>query len=380
MVKKEKNQPKKDRAKSLLNEDYIRTLVSLKQQIQDAQIKATLAANKELIKLYWSIGKTIAEKQEVHGWGTKIVEQLAKDLQNAFPGLAGFSRTNVFRMKAFFLAYQIVPQAVGLSNSQVLDDLPIFKIPWGHNAVILEKIKNVRERLWYAEKAIENGWSRSHLDMWIKSNLYKRDGKAITNFHSTLQKPQSDLAQQSLKDPYLLDFLTLDSEYIERHLEQGLIDHIQQFLIELGQGFAFVGRQYHVVVSGKDYYIDLLFYNFKLHCFVVVELKAGDFIPEYAGKVNFYLSAIDKSLRSLEDQPTIGLILCKTKDNLTVEYALQDLNKPIGVSAYETMLVTTLPKNLKGSLPTIEEIEAELEKQKMLAQENIKHKKNKFKK
>lgn len=274
-------------------------------------------------------------------------------------------------MRSFYVAYQKVPQAVAQ-----IQDLPFFKIPWGHNAVIVEKVKNLDERLWYAHKAIEYGWSRSMLDTWIRSNLYGREGKAITNFHSTLPKAQSDLARQSLKDPYLFDFLGLHSEYIEKHLEQGLMEHMQRFLVELGQGFAFVGRQYHLTVSGKDYYIDLLCYNFKLHCFVVVELKAREFIPEYAGKVSFYLSAIDNLLRSPEDKPTIGLILCKTKDNLIVEYALQDINKPIGVAGYETVLVDTLPKELKGSLPTVEQIEAELEKQEVLLEETTKRSEN----
>ena len=376
MVKKTKNTLQKEShittkdSPVMPAREYAQTLSELKRQVQEAQLRAAVAANKELAFLYWSIGKTIVEKENSNGWGTSFIEHLAKDLQNAFPGIAGFSRTNVFRMKAFFSAYSENPTAVGQ-----LEDLPIFKIPWGHNAVIIEKVKSFNERLWYAQKTIEYGWSRSMLDTCIKSNLYRREGKAITNFSHTLTSPQSNLAQQSLKDPYLLDFLRLDDEHLEKHLEKGLIAHMQKFLTELGQGFAFVGRQYHVIVSGKDYYIDLLFYNFKLHCFVVVELKACEFIPEYAGKINFYLSAVDDALRSTYDNPTIGLILCKSKDNLTVEYALRKSIGPIGVASYETQIVENLPKELKGSLPTIEEIEAELEKQDILLEESAKQKK-----
>lgn len=359
---------KKGSLTSVTIKEYVETLAALKNQIQEAQVKATLAVNRELIKLYWSIGKTISEKQETSNWGSGVVEQLAKDLQKAFPGLEGFSKSNIFRIQAFYAAYEKVAQLV-----RQLDELPIFHIPWGHNVVLMQKLKNQDDRLWYAQKAIDNGWSRSMLETWIKSKLHTRAGKAVTNFNRTLPAPHSDMAQQSLKDPYLFDFLTLQEEHLERDLEQGLIDHVQAFLLELGKEFAFVGRQYHLEVDGDDYYMDLLFYHLKLRCYVVIELKNTAFKPEYAGKLNFYLSAVDDLLRHKDDAPTIGLLLCKTKKNFTVEYALRDVNKPIGVAAYETKLVESLPKNLKSSLPTIEEIEAELEKHEIIS----KHKRKK---
>ncbi len=352
----------KKKSVAVVTREYTETLATLKQQIQEAQIKAALSVNKELIKLYWSIGKTILEKQKTDGWGATTIEQLAQDLQNAFPGIEGFSPRNIFRMRAFYLAYQEMPQAVAQ-----LAELPIFNIPWGHNAVLIEKIKDTELKLWYAQKAVENGWSRSMLETWIKSKLHKRQGKAITNFKRTLPAPNSDMAQQSLKDPYLFDFLTLREEHFERDVEQGLIDHIQKFLLELGKDFAFVGRQYHLEVDGDDYYLDLLLYHLKLRCYMVVELKTSSFKPEYAGKLNFYLSAVDDLLRHKDDNQTIGLLLCRTKKNFTVEYALRDIRKPIGVAEYEIKLVESLPKNLKSSLPTISEIEAELTKKEFPA-------------
>jgi len=345
----------------LLTPEYLQVLSDIKQYIQNAQVRAVLAANKELIKLYWSIGKRIVEKQQHEGWGSKVIEQLAQDIQKLFPGIGGFSRTNIFRMRAFYLAYEIVPQAVGQ-----FENSPIFNIPWGYNVLLFERVKEVDQRFWYAQKSIENGWSRTILEMQIKSNLYQRQGKAITNFSCTLPAPKSDMAQQSFKDPYLFDFLTLREAYNERDVEQGLIDHIQKFLLELGHGFAFVGRQYHITVGDNDYYLDLLFYHIKLRCYIVVELKNTEFKPEFAGKLNFYLSAIDDLLKSPHDEPTIGLLLCSSKNHFTVEYALRDIHKPIGVAHYETKLVESLPQTLKGSLPTIEEFEAELFKQEEL--------------
>ena len=342
-------------------QEYALALSKIKSQIKQTQIKATLSANKELIQLYWSIGKTISEMQEQHNWGSSFMMQLAKDLQNSFPGTAGFSKTNIFRMRAFYRAYEKFPQAVGK-----IESFPIFNLPWGHNAVLLEKLNSEEERIWYAKKAIEYGWSRSMLSTWIKSNLYAREGKAITNFKQTLPPACSDMAQQSLKDPYLFDFLTLHEEHREKEVEQGLMEHIQKFLLELGEGFSFVGRQYHLKVSDSDYYLDLLFYHLKLRCYIVIELKATEFKPEYAGKLNFYLSAVDDLLRHKDDNPSIGLLLCQTKDTFKAEYALRDINKPIGVAKYETEILESLPKNLKGRLPTIEEIEAELEKSKEL--------------
>ena len=337
------------------HKDYIATLTSLKKEIRNSQLKAITSVNKELIRLYWKIGKTIADKQEKSGWGTGVIEKLAHDLQNEFPGVEGFSRRNVFRMKAFYQAYEKVPQLVAQ-----IDDLPIFSIPWGHNALIIEKIKDTTERLWYAEKTIAHGWSRSALEDWIKSDVYAREGKAITNFKERLPEPQSKLAQETLKDPYKFDFLETSDEHKEREIEQGLIDNIQKTLVELGQGFAFVGRQVHLQVGNSEFFIDLLFYHLKLRCYVVVELKNTEFKPEHAGKLNFYLSAVDNQMRHPEDRQTIGMLLCKSKDNFVVEYALQDIKKPIGVAGYATKIMEKLPKEFKGSLPTIEEIEAEL--------------------
>ena len=342
--------------KEMLSAEYAQTLSEIKKQVKKAQVKAVLAANKELIKLYWRIGKIISERQTENGWKNNVVEQLAKDIQHTFPGIGGFSRTNTFRMRAFYQAYEKVPQAVGQ-----IDDLPIFSIPWGHNVLLMEKVKDLAARLWYVKKTIQEGWSRIALERQIKLGLCERTGKAVTNFPRTLPEPQSNLAKQSLKDPYLFDFLSLSDKYNEQEVEQGLIDHIQKFLLELGKGFAFIGRQQHLVVGNTDYYIDLLFYHLKLRCYVVVELKNTAFKPEYAGKLNFYLSAVDDLLRHPEDKATIGLLLCKTKNAFIAEYALKDINKPIGVASYETELVESLPKDLKGSLPTIEEIEAELE-------------------
>jgi len=338
---------------------YIRFLDQLKKRVQQAQLKASLAVNSELISLYWEIGKSIVEKQEQEGWGTLVIEKLCRDLQDAFPGLQGFSRANIFKMRAFYLAYTKVSQPVRQFNA-----LPIAHIPWGHNVLIITKIKNVDECLWYAQQTIENGLSRSALEDWIKNKAYKRHGKAITNFAQQLPDPQSRLAQETLKDPYNFDFLTLDAGFRELELEQGLIDHIQKLLLELGKGFAFLGRQYHIEVAGNDYYLDLLFYHVQLRCYCVVELKTTDFKPEYAGKLNFYLSAIDDTLKHSTDNPSIGILLCKGKNKLVAEYALRDIKKPIGVSEYITKTLDKLPKKLQSSLPTIEEIEAELIKSK----------------
>jgi predicted nuclease of restriction endonuclease-like (RecB) superfamily len=334
---------------------YHELLKDLKKRIQTAQLKAALSVNQELIKLYWDIGKEIVGRQKTSGWGSKIIERIGNDLQNEFPGVEGFSRRNIFRMRSFYLAYQIVPQAVAQ-----LDKLPIFRIPWGHNAILLERVKSVEARLWYAQQAIENGWSRSMLEMWIDSNLHKRQGKAITNFKVSLPEPQSDIAEQTIKDPYIFDFFALTKKHHEKELEQALMNHLQRFLLELGEGFAFIGRQYRIEVEGEDYLIDLLFYHVKLRCYFIVELKAAAFDPRDAGQMNFYLSAVDDLLRHPDDQPSIGILLCKTKSKIKVEYALRNCKSPISVTSYETKIVKALPKNLKASLPTVEEIEAEL--------------------
>ena len=355
---------------------YANLLTDLKARVRAAQLRAAVSVNRELILLYWDIGKIIVEAQNTKGYGKQVVEQLAKDLHTAFPKMDGFSPRNVWRMRSFYLAWtgesQKHQQPVGNLDSKILPQLvaeldgqnlpqPVAEIPWGHNVWLLEKISNPILRLWYAHKTIEHGWSRAVLTHHIETQLHKREGKAVTNFKRTLPPPQSDLAEQTLKDPYNFDFLTLHSDAHERDLEKGLLDHIQKFLLELGVGFAFVGRQYHMEISGQDYYLDLLFYHLRLRCYVVIDLKMKAFEPEFAGKMNFYLSAVDDQLRHADDKPSIGLLLCKERDRLTVEYALRDLKKPIGVAQWQTKLVESLPRNLKGSLPTVAEIEAELE-------------------
>jgi predicted nuclease of restriction endonuclease-like (RecB) superfamily len=355
---------------------YANLLANLKARVRAAQLRAVVSVNRELILLYWDLGKTIVEAQATKGYGQKVVERLAQDLQKEFPGTAGFSPQNVWFMRSFYLAWPASPQklsqAVRESNtaivSQPVRELPavippppISELPWGHNRLLLTKLETPALRLWYARKAIEHGWSRAVLTHQIETQLHKREGKAVTNFQRTLPPPQSDLAEQTLKDPYNFDFLTIRSDAHERDLEQGLLDHIQKFLLELGVGFAFAGRQYHMEISGQDYYLDLLFYHLRLRCYVVIDLKMKAFEPEFAGKMNFYLSAVDDQLRHEDDKPSIGLLLCKERDHVTVEYALRDLKKPIGVAQWQTKLVESLPKNLKGSLPTVAEIEAELD-------------------
>ncbi len=351
----DKKNPPAIKKTEISSANYKKFITSLKTKIQSAQIKASTAVNSELIKLYWELGKDIVEKQKREGWGSGVLEKVAKDLQNEFPGVEGFSRANIFRIKAFFIAYGKVAQAV-----RQLESLPIFLIPWGHNILLLQKTKDTNERLWYASKVIEHGWSRSMLTIWIENGLYRREGKAITNFKAVLPPPQSDLAQQTTKDPYVFDFITLHKEHLEKDLEKGLVNNIQKCLIELGQGFAFVGKQYPIKAGEKDLYIDLLFYHLKLRCYIVIELKAGEFDSRDAGQMSAYLSAVDDQLRNEEDKPTIGLIFCKTKDNVFAEYVLRNFKRPIGVAEFEVKLVEKLPKELKSSLPTIEEIEAEL--------------------
>lgn len=346
--------PEKKR-KDIPTKEYGDLLKEIKAKVRSSQVKAAISVNRELIQLYWEIGRSIHVKQEQEGWGAHVIEKLAKDLQSAFPGIEGFSRSNIFYMRAFYMAYEKVQQPVGQFES-----LPIFRIPWGHNVILIQKLKKNTERLWYAEKAIEHGWSRSMLDTWVKADLYKREGKALTNFHKTLPTPQSDLAQQTIKDPYLFDFLMLHEDYVEKDLEEGLVAHIQKFLLELGQGFAFMGHQYPIEVSGDTSYIDLLFYHVKLKCYIVIELKARPFKPEDAGQLNYYLSAVDDLLRVQGDNPTIGILLCKSRNKIKAEYAFRDIKKPMGVVEYETMLTKALPKELKSTLPTVKEIEDEL--------------------
>jgi predicted nuclease of restriction endonuclease-like (RecB) superfamily len=328
---------------------YDNFLSELKTRISHAQLRAAVAVNKELVLLYWQIGRDILTSQQEQGWGAKVINRLATDLQQAFPEIKGFSPRNLKYMRAFAQAYPD-EQFVQLLAAQ---------IPWFHNCVLLDKVKDIAEREWYIQQTIQYGWSRNVLVHQIESQLYHRQGKAITNFDRTLPKPQSELAQQLLKDPYSFDFLNLGENIQERDLERALINHIRDFLLELGVGFAFVGSQYHLEVGGEDFYIDLLFYHLRLRCYVVIDLKIEEFKPEFSGKMNFYVSAVDDLLRHPDDQPTIGIILCKSKNKVIAEYSLRDMNKPIGVSVYQ--LRNTLPEDLKKNLPTIEQLEAELE-------------------
>jgi predicted nuclease of restriction endonuclease-like (RecB) superfamily len=327
---------------------YADWLAELKQRIHAAQQRATLAVNRELVLLYWQIGQDILVRQASQGWGSKVVDRLARDLRNAFPDMKGFSPRNLKYMRAFAEAW---PDGEFVQAA-------LAQLPWYHQLALLDKLQTAEERQWYAAQALENGWSRNVLVMQIESGLRQRTGAAITNFSQRLPRPQSDLARESLKDPYRLDFLCLGKEAQERAIEDALVKHVTQFLMELGAGFAFVGRQVHVEVGDKDFYIDLLFYHLKLRCYVVVELKAGEFQPEYAGKLNFYLSAVDSQLRHASDNPSLGLLLCKNRDKVVAEYALRDMNKPIGVAEYQ--LVQALPKELQTDLPRIEDIESEL--------------------
>lgn len=323
-------------------------LADVKARIQAARVQAALAANRELVLLYWDIGRRILDQQKSQGWGAKVIEYLGQDLRRAFPDMKGLSPRNLKYMRAFAEAWKeepIVQQAAA-------------QIPWFHNVVLIEKVADPATRLWYAQKTIEHGWSRAVLVHQIESGLHERQGRAVTNFKQTLPPPQSDLAQEALKDPYVFDFLTIAEEARERELERGLVEHIRKFLLELGVGFAFVGSQHHLEVEGEDFYIDLLFYHLRLRCFVVIELKMEPFKPEFAGKMNFYLSAVDAQLRHAGDQPSIGIILCKSRKKLIAEYALRNTGAPIGVSEYQ--ITRSIPAVLKDSLPSIKELEKEL--------------------
>jgi predicted nuclease of restriction endonuclease-like (RecB) superfamily len=331
-----------------LPDRYDAFLQELKERIRSAQVRAALSVNRELVLLYWGIGRDILTRQQSEGWGAKVVDRLAHDLLQAFPGMTGFGARNLKYMRAFAEAYpeqQFVQQVVA-------------QLPWGHNVRILEMVKAPEQREWYIRQAVESGWTRNVLVHQIESGLHQRQGRAVTNFQRTLPAPQSELAQELLKDPYNFDFLTLGPEMLERDLERALIDHLRDFILELGKGFAFVGNQYHLEIGGQDYFIDLLFYHLHLRCYVVIDLKIEEFKPEFAGKMNFYLSAVDDKLRHPDDIPSIGLILCKGKNGIVVEYALRDTGKPMGVAQYR--LTESLPEQMQAELPTNDEILREL--------------------
>lgn len=375
------------------NQEYSNWIVSLKSSIKQRQIKAAIAVNSNLIMMYWDLGKQIVERQENAKWGSGFINQLSKDLKSEFPDIKGFSRSNIFAIKKFYLFYrthfsiqdvdfqlenkeksevvlerEIVHQVGGQITNELIHQLggqfeeeflKCFLIPWRHNITIIEKVKNPTEAVFYLNQTITNSWSRSVLEYQIETNLFSRQGNTINNFKNTLPAIQGDLARELLKDPYNFEFITLSTQAKEKDLEQKLIQHISQFLLELGKGFAYLGRQFQLKVGSKDYRTDLLFYHTKLKCYIVIELKLKEFEPEFIGKLNFYITAINELVKDEMDSPTIGILLCKTKDNFEVEFALRDINKPIGVSEFN---YTQLPENIRESIPSLEEFENELKR------------------
>jgi predicted nuclease of restriction endonuclease-like (RecB) superfamily len=337
------------RQTTALPTDYRSWLESIKTTIRSTQIKAALSVNEKLIRLYWDLGKRIDDKIQNAQWGEGIIKHIASDLKNELPHLSGFSRDNLYFMLRFYRFYQ---------RSEPFVEQLVQQIPWGHNILIFRKVKSMDVAIFYLKATIDNNWSRSILDIQLDTKLHERQGQAITNFDKTLPNPQAELAKETLKDPYVFGFLGSETALHELDLERQLTDHIIKFLLELGNGFAFIGRQYPLKVGEKNYALDLLFYHIRLRCFVVFDLKMRDFEPEHAGKMNFYLSAVDDLLKQETDNQSIGVILCKSKDRIEVEYALRDLNKPIGVSGW--ILTEKLPDNLQSSFPTVEELEEEL--------------------
>ena len=336
---------------SEMSDSYLNFIEKIKKEIQNQRISVVLNANSSMICLYWNIGKAILQKQEEEGWGAKVIDRMAKDLKDAFPDMSGFSPRNIKYMRKFaecWPDFEIVQQVVA-------------QIPWRTNMKLMDKLNTQEERLWYAHKTIVNGWSSTVLDLQIQSRLMERTGKSINNFPVALPPSDSDMANQIFKDPYLFDFLGTDMPRREVEIERKLTEHIQNFLLELGQGFAFVGRQVHLEVGGDDFYIDLLFYHLKLRCYVVIELKACDFEPGFISQLNMYQNVVNDILRHPSDNPTIGLLLVKGKNQTVVEYSLAGYQNPIGVAEWKNQMVKALPEELRSSLPSIEEIEKELE-------------------
>ena len=332
------------------SKSYPEFVDALIETIRKQRVSTTLRANVSLIVMYWQIGDAILKKQKSEGWGAKVIDRISHDVRHVFPDMKGFSPRNIKYMRLFAAEWpdlELVQRTVAL-------------IPWRTNILILEKIKSPEDRLWYAQKTIKNGWSRSVLELQIESGLKQRDGQAVNNFESTLPSADSDLVSQVFKDPYLFDFLGTDVPRREREIEQKLTEHIQSFLLELGQGFAFVGRQVHLELGGQDFYIDMLFYHLNLRCYIVIELKACEFEPEFVSKVNMYRNAVDDLLKRTDDKPTIGLLLVKGKNRTVVEYSLAGYSNPIGVADWESQIVRSLPEELKSNLPAIEDIEKEL--------------------
>ncbi len=328
-----------------LPNNYSEVLETLREEIISARLRSSIAVNKGLVELYWYLGTEILSRQEQEGWGAKVIERLAKDLTNSFPEMKGLTRRNLLFMRQFASEYRDVAIVKQL----------VSQLPWGHNIMLMQRVKVSEERRFYAQKTIENGWSRAVLEHQIESQLFQRQGRALQNFDRTLPAADSDLAKQLFKDPYQFDFLELAELADERALEKSLLQKIEDFLLELGSGFAFMGSQYHLEIAGQDYYLDLLFYHVKLRSYIAIELKVEEFKPEFAGKMSFYLSAIDDILRQPEDRASIGLLLCKSKNNVVVEYALRDNSKPMGVAEY--LLRNALPLEFRESLPDLETLE-----------------------
>ena len=360
----------------IISSEYKEWLKEIKQKFQNSQIKASIQVNSTLLEFYWNLGNEIVEKQKNSTWGSGFLQQLSNDLIAEFPNVKGFSKRNLELVRKWYLFWKQAVSQMEVENTKQLvsqfDEeksqqvvAQILMIPWGHNIAIIQKCKSLEEALYYIQNTIKNGISRNVLIHQIQTNLYGRDGKAITNFEATLPSLQSDLAKEITKDPYNFDFLCLTKGYQEKELENALTENITKFLLGLGSGFAFVGRQYKLIVGGDEFRIDLLFYHIKLKCYVVVELKATEFKPEFAGKLSFYTSVVDGEIKDKNDNPTIGILICKSKNDLVVEYALKDINKPLGISQYE--LTEILPKEYKSSLPSIEEIEAQFEDEDLKA-------------
>jgi predicted nuclease of restriction endonuclease-like (RecB) superfamily len=337
--------------RSGLPSDYSEVLGTIKARIQQERLRAVTTANSAMVLLYWDIGHMILERQQLSGWGAKIIDRLAGDLRDAYPDMKGFSPRNLKYMRAFSAAWP----------DRAIVQGPLAQITWYHNIALLEKVSTGVDRLWYARQTVEHGWSQPILILQIEGRAHQRHGKAVSNFKSTLPPVESDMAAHIFKDPYLFDFLGTADPRREREVEQALVDHIQRFLLELGTGFAFVGRQVLLEVGDQDFYVDLLFYHLKLRRYVVIELKAVPFAPAFVGQMNVYLSAADDLLRHPGDKPTVGLLLCKSKNKVVIEYALRNLKRPVGVAEWQTAIVEKLPRELQACLPTVEEIEAELD-------------------
>jgi predicted nuclease of restriction endonuclease-like (RecB) superfamily len=334
--------------------DFLKWIITLKEKIHSARNKLAFSINSQVLELYWEIGRDIAEKQQNSGWGSGFIEQIAEELKHDFPEIKGFSRRNIYAIlqwyKFYSEKYQFVPHHVA-------------QMPWGHNRLIITKIKNIEEAEFYCRAVIQNAWDRDTLEIQIENKYYLIAGNSTHNFTNTLPAKQSELAMQTLKDPYNFDFAGLRNDALEKAIEDELTKNITKFLLELGKGFAFLGRQYKIEIGENDHFLDMLFYHVELRCYIVIELKAGKFIPEFAGKLNYYLSAVDSQLRKSGDNPTIGILLCKKKDKIDVEYALRDIHKPMGISEY--ILTNAIPENFKPQLPSVEELERELEKREL---------------